>query len=70
VLIDNEIFISQVKQQALDYQFNDGRSIAAKRYQKSTQQTKPERVCDMIARAIRGGINADHSLVDAWFVCD
>ena len=49
VPIDNEIFISQVKQQALDYQFNDGRSIAAKRYQKSTQQTKPEMVCDMIA---------------------
>jgi hypothetical protein len=46
VPIDNEIFISQVKQQALDYQFNDGRSIAAKRYQKSTQQTKPEMVCD------------------------
>jgi SRSO17 transposase len=67
VPIDNEIFISQVKQQALDYQFNDGRSIAAKRYQKSTQQTKPEMVCDMIARAIRGGINADYFLADAWF---
>jgi hypothetical protein len=67
VPIDNEIFISQVKQQALDYQFNDGRSIAAKRYQKSTKQTKPEMVCDMIARAIRGGINADYFLADAWF---
>lgn len=67
VPIDNEIFISQVKEQALDYQFDDGRSIAAKRYQKSKQQTKPEMVCDMIARAIRGGINADYFLADAWF---
>jgi len=24
-------------------------------------------VCDMIARAIRGGINADYFLADAWF---
>jgi len=67
VPVDNEIFISQVKEQALDYRFNDGRSIAAKRYQKSKQQTKPEMVCDMIARAIRGGINADYFLADAWF---
>ena len=67
VPIDNEIFISQCKEQALDYKFNDGRSIAAKRYQKSKQQTKPEMVCDMIARAIRGGINADYFLADAWF---
>lgn len=67
VPVDNEIFISQVKEQALDYQFNDGRSIAAKRYQKSKQQTKPEMVCDMIARAIRNGINADYFLADAWF---
>ena len=67
VPVDNEIFISQSKEQALDYQFNDGRSIAAKRYQKSKQQTKPEMVCDMIARAIRGGINADYFLADAWF---
>ncbi|GGB74975.1 IS4 family transposase [Shewanella inventionis] len=67
VPIDNEIFISQVKEQALDYRFDDGRSIAAKRYQKSKQQTKPEMVCDMIARAIRGGINADYFLADAWF---
>ena len=33
--IDNEIFISKRKEQALDYQFKDGRSIAAKRYQQS-----------------------------------
>ena len=67
VPVDNEIFISSTKEQALDYRFNDGRSIAAKRYQKSKQQTKPEMVCEMIARAIRGGINADYFLADAWF---
>jgi hypothetical protein len=67
VPVDNEIFISQRKEQALDNKFNDGRSIAAKRYNKSKQQTKPEMVCDMIARAIRAGINADYFLADAWF---
>ena len=67
VPVDNEIFISQTKEQAVDYHFNDGRSIAAKRYQQSKQQTKPKMVCDMIARAIRGGINADYFLADAWF---
>ena len=35
VPVDNGIFINQRKEQALDYQFNDGRSIAEKRYQKS-----------------------------------
>jgi len=67
VPVDNELFISQTKQQAVGYSFNDGRSIAAKRYQQSKQQTKPQMVCDMVARAIRGGINADYFLADAWF---
>lgn len=65
--VDNEIYISQCKEQVMDNKFKDGRSIAAKRYQKSKQQTKPEMVCDMIARAIRAGINADYFLADAWF---
>jgi len=67
VPVDKEIFISEVKKQALDYKFNDHRRIAAKRYEKSKQQTKPEMVCDMIKRAIRGGINADYFLADTWF---
>ncbi len=67
VPVDNEIFISKRKEQALANTFNDGRSIAAKRHQKSKQQTKPEMVFDMIARAIRGGIKADYFLADAWF---
>jgi hypothetical protein len=67
VPVDNEIFISQHKEQALDYEFKDGRSVAAKRYQQSKQQTKPKMVCNMIARAIRAGINAEYFLADAWF---
>jgi hypothetical protein len=35
VPVDNEIFISSTKEQALDYHFNDVLSSAAKRYQKS-----------------------------------
>jgi hypothetical protein len=67
VPVDNEIFISQSKEQALIFPFNDGHSIVAKRYQQSKQQTKPEMVCHMITRAIRGGINVDYFLADAWF---
>jgi hypothetical protein len=37
VPVDNEIFISQSKEQALVSPFNDGRSIVAKRYQQSKQ---------------------------------
>ncbi len=65
--IDNEIFISKTDRQVADYQFKDGRSIAAKRYEKSREQTKPDMVCDMISRAIRNGINAEYFLADAWF---
>ncbi|MGK0398577.1 MAG: SRSO17 transposase [Gammaproteobacteria bacterium] len=67
VTVDNEIFISQNKKQALVSSFNDDCSIVAKRYQQSKQQTKPEMVRRMIVRAIRGDINADYFLADAWF---
>ncbi len=67
VPVDNEIFISNVREQIANSTFKDHRSIAAKRYAKSQSQTKPEMVCDMIARAIRAGINADYFLADAWF---
>ncbi|MFT6194126.1 MAG: hypothetical protein ACJASU_001025 [Cognaticolwellia sp.] len=50
-----------------NYQFQYGRSIAAQRYQKLKQQTKPEMVCELIARAIRGGTNANYFLADTWF---
>ena len=36
-------------------------------FKATKQQSKPEMLCDMIARAIRGGINADYFLADAWF---
>jgi hypothetical protein len=67
VPVDNEIFISKTKAQTDNTTFKDGRSIAAKRSMKSKLQTKPERVCDRVARAIREGINADYFLADAWF---
>ena len=67
VPLDNEIFISKTKVQPLSSEFKDGRSIVAKRYKQSLEQTKPEMVCNMIRRAIRAGIEADYFLADAWF---
>ena len=48
VPVDNEVFISNVREQTANSTFKDHRSIAAKRYAKSQSQTKPEMVCDMI----------------------
>lgn len=67
VPLDNEIFISNSKEQMLDYKFKDERSIAAKRYKLSQTQTKPEMVISMIKRAQQSGIEADYFLADAWF---
>ncbi len=67
VPLDNEIFISNTRAQTANSDFKDHRSIAAQRYRKSQLQTKPEMVCEMIARAIRFGINADYFLADSWF---
>jgi hypothetical protein len=49
VPVDNEIYISPVKRQAFGYRFNDGRNIAAKRYQKLKYQTKHEILCEIIS---------------------
>jgi len=65
--VDGELFISAVKAQALDQPFRDGRSVVAKRYRVAQGQTKPQMARDMIARAQRGGIDADYLLGDAWF---
>ncbi|MCK5869120.1 MAG: transposase [Methyloprofundus sp.] len=67
VPLDSEIFISDVKVQGLHEKFKDGRSIAGKRYLQALQLTKPKMAKGMMARAIRGGINADFLLADAWF---
>ncbi len=67
VPLDNELFTSQTKVQALPEPFKDGRSTVAKRHQVAVQQTKPEMVASMIRRALRAGIEARYFLADAWF---
>ena len=67
VPLDSELFISQTKAIDLHEPFEDGRSIAAKRYCTAQQWTKPEMVNAMIKRALNAGIMADYLLADAWF---
>jgi SRSO17 transposase len=67
VPLDSELFISQTKAIELHEPFEDGRSIAAKRYRIAQQNTKPEMVCAMVKRALNAGIMADYLLADAWF---
>ena len=61
------MFISQTKAIELQEPFDDGRSIAAKRYRTAQQGTKPEMVNAMVKRALNAGIIADYLLADAWF---
>ena len=67
VPLDSELFISQTKAIELHEPFEDGRSIAAKRYRTAQQCTKPEMVNAMVKRALNAGIMADYLLADAWF---
>ena len=67
VPLDSEIFISDVKEQGLHKEFQDGRSIVGKRYLQAQQLTKPQMAKSMMARAIRGGVKVDFLLADAWF---
>ena len=67
VPLDSELFISNTKAIGLHTEFEDGRSIAAKRYRIAEQCTKPEMVCAMVKRAINAGILAEYLLADAWF---
>lgn len=67
VPLDSELFISQTKAIELHEPFEDGRSIAAKRYRTAQQGTKPEMVSAMVKRALNAGIMADYLLADAWF---
>jgi SRSO17 transposase len=67
VPLDCELFISQTKAIALYEGFDDGRSIAAKRYRTAQQCTKPEMVKAMVKRALNAGLMADYLLADAWF---
>lgn len=67
VPLDSELFISATKAQSLRTPFVDGRSIVAKRYRLAQDQTKPQMARAMISRALRGGVEADYLLADAWF---
>ena len=67
VPLDSELFISQTKAIELHEPFEDGRSIAAKRYRTAQKCTKPEMVSAMMKRALNAGIMADYLLADAWF---
>jgi SRSO17 transposase len=67
VPLDNELFTSQTKVQALAKPFKDGRSAVAKRHHVAVHQTKPEMVASMIRRALRAGIEGSYLLADAWF---
>jgi DDE superfamily endonuclease len=67
VPLDSELFISQTKAIALHEPFEDGRSIAAKRYRTAQQWSKPEMVSAMVKRALNAGIVAGYLLADAWF---
>ena len=68
VPLDSELFISQTKAIELHEPFEDGHSIAAKRYRTAQQCTKPEMVSGMVKRALMtAGIMADYLLADAWF---
>jgi len=67
VPLDSELFISNSNVQELHQPFKDGRSIVAKRYRQAQNQTKPEMARNMMARAVRAGIQAEFMLADAWF---
>ena len=65
--LDSQIYVSQVKARELIKPYKDGRSVVGKRYSEATTQNKPEMASNMMKRAIRGGIEADYVLADAWF---
>jgi len=65
--LDSQIFISSKKVQPLRRAFQDGRSVAAKRYAEANEHTKVEMAEAMLRRATRSGIHADYLVADAWF---
>jgi len=65
--LDSQIFISNKKAQPLREAYQDGRSVAAKRYVEATEQTKVEMAMGMLRRASRAGLRADYLVADAWF---
>lgn len=65
LVLDNDIYMSQSRRHELKANFNDGRSIAARRYQATASQSKPQLLANMLKRAVRHRIEADYFLSDA-----
>lgn len=65
--IDSQIFISDKKAQPLVKEFNDARSVGAKRHKEAVDQTKNQMAGGMLRRSIREGISANYVVADAWF---
>lgn len=65
--VDSQIFVSKVKAQELLRDYKDKRSVVSKRYHEATSQTKPQMSENMMKRAIRNGMEANHVVADAWF---
>lgn len=64
--LDQDIFIGQKKVQEAQ-NFQDNRSVAAKRYKQSLELTKPQLLRGELKRTIRNGFCADYFVADAWF---
>lgn len=65
--LDSQIYVSESKTHELIREFEDKRSIIAKRYDEATNQTKPTQAKGMLRRAKREGLHAEYLVADAWF---
>lgn len=65
--LDAQIYVSQSRPQGLIREFDDARSVTAKRYEEATKQTKPEMATGMLRRAVRQRFQAEYLAADAWF---
>lgn len=67
LVLDNDIYMSKSRRQGLKTALKDGRSIVGKRYQATSNKSKPELLSGMVKRAVKNRIEADYFLADAWF---
>ena len=67
LVLDNDIYMSQVQRHSLKQPFKDARSIVGKRYAQTENKTKPELLASMVKRAMSYQVEADYLLADAWF---
>ena len=65
--LDSQLYVSKTNAKGLMRPYKDGRSVAAKRYQEATEQSKPDMAGAMMKRALRSGLDADYLVADAWF---